>query len=282
MAVESGGEFSGSVSGGCVESAVVQEALEVISTGKSKRIKYGVTDETAWEVGLACGGEIEIFISRLAWEEVSPVLNQINSGNPIFYQITLDQSGAISQPTNEELPEKYPYLDPTSTPEKFYLYVPPDPELVIVGGVNISQHLADFSKLIGYKITLIDPRKSFANPQRFPQVDQIINLWPEEAFNQKKVTSNTAIVILTHDDKIDIPALKLALDSDAFYIGALGSKKTQARRNLSLSESGVAEEKLKAIHGPIGLNIGANSPLEIALSIIAEITAVANLNQGRI
>jgi len=282
MAVDSKGEFVGSVSGGCVETAVVQEAMEVITTGQSKRIKYGISDDTAWEVGLACGGEVEIFISAISWKEIQPILNAIHAGEPITYVIDLDNFGSLFSIPLGEFPRDLPYFDQHSEPQRLYLHVPPDPEIVIIGGVNISQKIVPLAKLLGYKTTIVDPRKAFATPQRFPEADQILNSWPEEALPKMNITANTAIVILSHDDKIDLPSLAIALESSAFYIGALGSKKTQTRRKNSLLDSGIAAEKLKRIHGPIGLDIGAKDPTEIALSILAEITAVSNLNKGKI
>lgn len=282
MAVEQLGEFVGSVSGGCVESAVVQEAMEVIATGQSKRIKYGVSDDAAWDVGLACGGEIEIFISPISWEDITPILDTIEAGEPCTYAIDLDKAGILSSLQRHLHSHKLPFLDQNSDPERLVLHVAPDPEIVIIGGVNISQKLVPLAKLLGYKTTIIDPRKSFADPQRFPQADLVLHCWPEEGLKKARITTSTAIVILSHDDKIDIPALETGLQSDAFYIGALGSKKTQTRRKKSLLDAGIAAEMLERIHGPIGLDLGAKDPTEIALSILAEITAVANLNRGKI
>ncbi|MEJ2484762.1 MAG: XdhC family protein [Anaerolineales bacterium] len=276
MVVNETGEFDGSVSGGCVESAVIQEAQMVIQTQKTRRVKFGVSNEAAWDVGLACGGEIEIFISPVKWTSITPILDMVERREPCWYQISLDEIGEISLITDEIFDNNFPYLESETSPEKLILYSPPDSEIIIIGGVNITQHLIDFSTLLGYKTTIIDPRKAFANQKRFPKADKILNLWPEDGFSQIKISRNTAIVILTHDDKIDIPAIKLALGSSAFYIGALGSKKTQARRNSALLDMGVAPEELDRIHGPIGLDIDARNPLEIALSIIAEITLTAN------
>jgi xanthine dehydrogenase accessory factor len=280
MAISEEGKFAGSVSGGCVETAVIQESLDVISSGRSKRIKYGISDQTAFEVGLACGGEIEVFISPINWRDFSPILETVKEGIPCKYQIILDEYGTISKSEIKTEMQKYPHLDTETKPEIFLLYAPPDPEIIIVGGVNISQDLVNFSKLMGFRTTIIDPRKAFATKERFQNVDTLLNLWPEDAFIQINITSNTAIVILTHDDKVDIPAIKLALESPAFYVGALGSKKTQARRKKVLAEMGVPEELRNKIFGPIGLDIGAQKPTEIALAIIAEITAVKNEYRG--
>lgn len=276
MAVNDKSEFSGSVSGGCVESAVILEALEVIQSKKSRRISYGVSDDIAINVGLACGGEIEIFITPIRWPDIRPILTAIKEGEPSWYQIDLDEQGVIRPYLGDTVPPQTPHLDKISSPLKVILHSPSDSEVIIVGGVNISQHLIDFSKLLGYKTTIVDPRKAFANPQRFPHADRILNLWPEEAFNKIGISASTAIVILTHDDKIDLPAIKLAVESQAFYVGALGSKKTQARRKNTLQKLGVPSEKLSRIYGPIGIDLGAKNPLEIALAIMAEITSVAN------
>ena len=279
MAVNDKSEFSGSVSGGCVESAVIQEALEVIQSKKSRRISYGVSDDIAINVGLACGGEIDLLITPIRWPEIKPILYSIMNGEASWYQIDLNEQGGIRQYLEDTVPTQTPYVDKTTSPEKIVLHSPSDPEVIIVGGVNISQHLIDFSKLLGYKTTIVDPRKAFANPQRFPHADRILNLWPEEAFNKIGISASTAIVILTHDDKIDLPAIKLAVESQAFYVGALGSRKTQARRKNTLQKLGVPSENLSRIYGPIGIDLGAKNPLEIALAIMAEITSVANKNR---
>jgi xanthine dehydrogenase accessory factor len=159
----------------------------------------------------------------------------------------------------------------TEQPPTFTNAVYPAPQLVIVGGVNIAQPLANLAKEMGYTVILVDPRRSFGTRDRFPNVDQIINARPQEAFEQIEITSSTAIAILSHDDKIDLPALQLGLDTPAFYLGALGSNQTQTLRKQLLFERGVDPEGIHRIKGPIGLNLGGNSPAEIALAIIAEI-----------
>lgn len=276
MVVRADGVFAGSVSGGCVETAVIQAALEVIESGVSQRLKFGVADETAWEVGLACGGKIEVFISPIDWESLTPLLENIQNERPAWYQIKLDNRGEISsvpQPAEDQTP---PFLNTSTSPETLMLYTPPSRQLLIVGGVNIAQELARFGKLMEYQVVIVDPRKAFATRQRFPQADAILNEWPEEAFTKLQITPSTAIAVLTHDDKIDLPALQLAVSSPAFYIGALGSTRTFARRSDLLRQSGVSDTQLATIHSPIGLDIGAVTPREIALSIISEITARLN------
>jgi len=160
--------------------------------------------------------------------------------------------------------------------EVFVEAILPPPTLIAVGGVHITIALMALAKALRYRTVVIDPRSAFGNETRFPQVDQLIQLWPEEAFQQIPITGSTAIAMLTHDPKLDDPALKVALSSPAFYVGALGSKITQTKRRQRLLEEGLTESQLRRLHGPIGLRIGAGTPEEIAIAIMAEIVAVRN------
>ncbi|MEN8242053.1 MAG: XdhC family protein [Chloroflexota bacterium] len=276
MAVSKDGLFCGSVSGGCVESSVIAESIEIIESGKAKRLSYGVSDQSAWEVGLACGGKIEIFIHPINWDTLSPLLDAILADQPAWYSIKLKPDGnlaAIQQPVPAIKP---PLLKKTENGEILINLCPPPPQLVIVGGVNLAQPLVKLAQTLGYKTIVVDPRGAFATAERFPGADQVINAWPDEAFQQVKLTSSTAVAILSHDDKIDLPALELALNSPACYVGALGSTKTQSRRKQLLLERGVEPGRLGEIHGPIGLDLGGRATEEIALAIIAEIISEAN------
>jgi xanthine dehydrogenase accessory factor len=160
--------------------------------------------------------------------------------------------------------------------EVFMEVILPPPTLVAVGGVHITIALMTLAKTLGYRTVVVDPRSAFGNETRFPHVDQLIQSWPQEAFEQIPLTRSTAVAMLTHDPKLDDPALKIALPSHAFYVGALGSKTTQAKRRQRLLEEGLTEEQLNRLHGPIGLDIGAGTPEEIAMSIMAEIVAARN------
>jgi xanthine dehydrogenase accessory factor len=160
--------------------------------------------------------------------------------------------------------------------EVFIEVILPPPTLIAVGGVHITIALMALAKTLGYRTIVIDPRSAFGNEERFPNVDQLIRAWPDEAFQQVQITRSTAIAMLTHDPKLDDPALMIALRSPAFYIGALGSKNTQAKRRTRLLDEGLTEEQLNRLHGPIGLKISAETPEEIAMSIMAEIVAARN------
>ena len=278
MLVSADGAFEGSVSGGCVESAVIQESLTVIQTQTAKKLHFGVSDQSAWEVGLACGGKLDVFITPVDWQALSPILSDIAQDKPTWYSITLDETGKIEHTSPLEPDTAYPVMVEEAGTSTLILYDPPAKQLFVVGGVNISQILVKLAKLMDYHVILIDPRKSFAAPERFPEADIILNDWPEEAFQQKPITTSSAVVMLTHDDKIDLPALQIALRSPAFYVGALGSNKTQSRRKEELAARGITSEQLARIHGPIGLDIHARQPNEIALAIMAEIIAASGQN----
>jgi xanthine dehydrogenase accessory factor len=303
MAISIAGEMSGSVSGGCVEGAVVNEALEAMATGGRRQLHYGVADETAWEVGLACGGQIDINVtplepqvfeqmSRLA-KRGSPFLRLLGGDGASFLpgsELLLSHErawGSLHPRFDSELAKvASPYLDHDApehirwtsddgeAAELFLDIHQPAQSLIMIGGVHISIALATIANTLGYKTVIIDPRRSFGHEDRFQHVDQLISEWPQEAFESLLITEGTAIALLTHDPKIDDPALHLALNSRAFYIGALGSKGTQEQRRARLLDSGFSADAVKRVHGPVGLKIGARTPEEIALAIMAEIVAV--------
>lgn len=297
MAVAADGQFTGSVSGGCVENAVIETALDLIKTGRAQLLHFGVADETAWEVGLACGGSIDIFVKplehsffpslRAAWMAESSSVHGIVIRGPehIFgREMLILEDGAVYgtigdqhdkkvlEVARESLSQRAPrrlMLDGET--ELFLELIAPPPTLIVVGGVHITVALIVMAKMLGYRTVVIDPRSFWGNQERFPEVDQLIQAWPQEAFDQINVTPSTAVVMLTHDPKLDDPAVKIALNSPAFYVGALGSKTTNAKRRQRLLDDGLTEEQVSQIHAPIGLDIGAETPEEIALAIMAEV-----------
>lgn len=281
MAINSSGEFSGSVSGGCVESAVIDIGIQVIKTNKPQLAHFGVANETAWEVGLACGGEIDIFIQPLEEDFLEKITLSIQNEKPVCYSFVFDgPNNSIGQLRiiNEDTEKNYPRIMVDESPEgkskTFINCILPPPTLILIGGVHIAIKLAQIAKLLDYKVIIIDPRGSFSAEDRFQDIDQILRLWPKEAFENLIIHESTAIVTLTHDPKIDDPALVAALMSNAFYVGALGSKKTHIEREERLKANGLSEEQISRIHGPVGLKIGSGTPPEIALSIMAEIVDV--------
>ena len=303
MAISQDGEMSGSVSGGCVEGAVVEEALSALATGGRRHLHYGVADETAWEVGLACGGKIDINVTPLD-RSVFEQMSRLTKNGAAFLRV-LGGDGASFLPGVEMLLSQerawgslhprfdiaianlaQPYLKQSQSEhinwtseegesaELFLDIHKPLETLVMIGGVHISIALAHLANTLGYRTVIIDPRRAFGHEDRFQHVDQLLTTWPQEAFETLEIDAGTAVTMLTHDPKIDDPALQHVLRSEAFYIGALGSKKTQADRRTRLLETGFTQSEIERIHGPIGFNLGGRTPEEIALAIMAEIVAV--------
>jgi xanthine dehydrogenase accessory factor len=302
MAITPDGKITGSVSGGCVESAVFDTGVEVLKSNRPVLLHFGVADETAWEVGLACGGSIDIFVQPLNTEFFQLLRSILTDEQPavsvkvvrgpaelLGREMLLREDGGLLGAISDELnvialnvareagaQGESRRASLTAEVEVFVEVILPPPTVVAVGGVHITIALMALAKTLDYRTVVIDPRSAFGNETRFPQVDQLIPLWPEEAFQQIPITRSTAIAMLTHDPKLDDPALKIALSSPAFYVGALGSKTTQAKRRQRLLAEGFTEAELRRLHGPIGLEIGAGTPEEIAMSIMAEIVAVRN------
>jgi xanthine dehydrogenase accessory factor len=302
MALTPDGKITGSVSGGCVEGAVYETGVDVLNLNRPQLLHFGVADETAWEVGLACGGSIDIFVKPLDKEffkslrsvlvkESAAVLVTVVRGSDhlLGHEMLIGEDGRIAGTISNDLNEQALNLAQETlaqgesrrvmlneNTEVFMEAVLPPSTLIAVGGVHITIALMALAKTLGYRTVVIDPRSAFGNEDRFPNVDQLIPLWPDEAFQQVPITRATAIAMLTHDPKLDDPALKIALPSQAFYIGALGSKTTQAKRRQRLLDDGLTEEQLNRLHGPIGIEIGAGTPEEIAMSIMAEVVAARN------
>jgi xanthine dehydrogenase accessory factor len=281
-------QLSGSVSGGCVEGAVIDAGR----TLSPKLLHFGVSDETAWDVGLACGGIIEVFVGELdrktavfhktlhANNQAGAILTVIQADGDLPGQtVCVTPSGIVHGSFGKAMDGLVLQLDLRQSGrvwlsdgvELFVDAIRPAPTLVMVGGVHIAVGLAQFAKVVGYRTIIIDPRRAFGNDARFPDVDQVIAAWPTAALTQIDLNEETAVALLTHDPKIDDPALAVVLNSPVFYVGALGSKKTHARRVIRLREAGMSEEAIARLHAPIGLSIGAKTPEEIALSVMAEI-----------
>lgn len=294
MALRADGSISGSVSGGCVEGAVFEAGLEVLETGRPQLLHFGVADETAWDVGLACGGTIEVFVEPLdadAFQFTNALVNDEEAGATVTIvrgpdevlgrKLSVRRHGGSLGTLGSDLDERAvkaiqevtdsQRMQLTEDVEVFIDVTRPAPTLVMVGGVHIAIALTNIAKTLDYRTIVVDPRRAFGSEERFPHVDQLIQSWPDKAFSQIKLTPDTAVALLTHDPKIDDPALKVVLNSPVFYIGALGSRKTHARRRKRLGDMGFGEAEISRIHGPIGLDIGATTPEEIGVAIMAEI-----------
>jgi xanthine dehydrogenase accessory factor len=299
MAVGRDGRIAGSVSGGCVEAAVVEAAGKVVRDGKATLLSFGVADDVAWSVGLSCGGAIEVFVdvpnaaalaelASLAIADrstaVATVLNGPLAGRRLFVhgdgQIRGNLSGALARQARSAaeaaLSQGQTGRFRLDEHDLFIEVLRPPPRLIVVGGVHIAVVLTSLARAAGYRTIVVDPRPAFADGARFPAADEVVAAWPEEALGRVGLTAETAVAILTHDPKLDDPALRAALPSSAFYVGALGSKQTQAKRRTRLLESGLTEAQVNRLRAPIGLDLGGRSPEEIAVAVMAQIVAVRN------
>ncbi len=302
MAVADDGAFVGSVSGGCVEVAVVEEARGVLAQGAPRTVEFGVANDVAWSVGLACGGRIQVRLEPVGTGDGAlpdPVLDELlaarSAARPVVLVTDLTAGthwlapgGSPERPDGGPLevtparPAVVPpeviddvlRLDQARTtadgPHLFLRPHNPPVRIVVVGAVHLGQALVPLIQAVGYQVIVIDPREAFATPGRFPGVT-LFRQWPVEALDEIRPDARTAVVLVSHDPKFDDPALTRALDSEAFYVGALGSRRTHARRLERLREAGAPEAALNRIRAPIGLDIGARSPEEIAVAILSEI-----------
>lgn len=276
MVVSGNGDMMGSVSGGCVEGAVVVEAMEALEDGAPRLLEFGVSDGDAFAVGLACGGTIKVLVEPVGPAMPVAMLEELVAAraarDAVAYVIDLqdwtrrlDRDGHAARFAS----------DRTGVEEDGRTFVAihnPPLRLAIVGAVHIAQALVPMARIAGYDPMIIDPRGAFGSEARFPG-ETLIDDWPDAALAQVGMDARTALVLLTHDPKLDDPALHVALNSQAFYIGALGSTRTHAKRVERLGEAGFTPDQIARIRGPVGLDIGAASPPEIAVSILAQMIA---------
>ena len=304
LAVNAGGQIAGSISGGCVEPEVIEVCRRALRTGETTVLKFGITEEQNVErIGLSCGGEIRVLVRPLEYvallverlEQELGFIQAIVTSGPKEWQgqvAVFDSSGQLlesSAPQNVvsaltgtvATALHHPVsvtrsleLEGSMRAELFIDVEEPPASLYIIGAGQISMALARMAKVCGYRVTIIDPRSVFATAERFPDADALQLDWPDDALRAANLSPASAVVVLTHDEKFDIPALQTALESSAGYIGAIGSRGTVQKRNARLIAAGSTEDSLSRIHAPIGLSIGAQTPEEIAVSILAEMIAV--------
>jgi xanthine dehydrogenase accessory factor len=293
LLIDSCGNFLGSVSGGCVEAEIVSEAADAIAEGKVRTVSYGIEDGTAWQVGLACGGSIRILIEPLhAPDSLRELIADLDSRRPAALLTELatgarklvhdaaDLSPDLAEALADAFRRDKSRLVEARSGETFIDVFNPPLRLIVIGAVHITQSLLPLAEGLGYDVTIVDPRGAFATSERFGEA-KLCREWPDEALPKLGIDGRTALVALTHDPKLDDPALFEALRSDALYVGALGSKRTHAKRIERLLAAGLPAEAIERIHAPIGLDIGAEGPAEIALSIIAEIVEARRGKDGR-
>lgn len=276
LVVDADGAMAGSVSGGCVEGAVVTEAIDAIADGLPRVLEFGVSDDQAFAVGLACGGKIRVLVEPVGHSLPIDVLERLvaarDRAEPVAYVTDL-VSGRPRLAGASSYPDRF-RLDQSGVLEDGHTFVAihnPPLRLVVVGAVHIAQPLVGMARACGFRPTLIDPRPAFGSADRFPG-EVILADWPDEALRSLKLDARTAVVTLTHDPKLDDPAIVTALESPVFYLGSLGSKRTHAKRVERLRAVGFTDQEIERIHAPVGLDIGGRHPAEIALSIMAQIT----------
>jgi xanthine dehydrogenase accessory factor len=309
LIVTSQGEVSGSVSGGCVEAALYELAAEVITTGIPRYESYGVSDDAALQVGLPCGGVIEVFVERLtptSWAELPGVAQSIDSQFPVAVATVVRGSAHVGRHLlvgtegvegdlgNQRLTDTVAadvlgLLESATTTvlqygsegqrletdlEVLVNVFAPAPRMIIFGAIDFAAALSGAGKLLGFHVTVVDARAVFATAKRFPQADAVVVDWPHRWLASQEVDARTVICVLTHDPKFDVPVLIAAISTPAAYIGAMGSRRTTADREERLREAGATDADLARIHAPIGLDLGARTPEETAISIAAEIIQV--------
>jgi xanthine dehydrogenase accessory factor len=277
LALSSSGEMVGSVSGGCVESDVALRAEEVLAGGPPLLLRYGISDDDAFDVGLPCGGEIEVFVQPADAEELDQVEAALASGRRLSVTTTLagDAAGAKVYGEGEA------HSAATRTDEATFVeHYAPAPVMMIFGAVDTAQALCRMAKTVGFHTVVSDARGKFATRERLPDADELVVGWPAMAYDLHAPDEATYVVVLTHDARFDEPALGPALRSSTPYIGALGSRRAQDARRRRLLNAGYTEDDIARIRGPLGLDIGAITPAETAVSIMAEVLAVRAGREG--
>ena len=269
LAISERGELFGSVSGGCVESDVAVQAAEVIAEGTPRLLTYGITDDMAWNVGLPCGGEIDVFLERFEGE--LPESDEPAVSVTVLEGERAGERRLLGLDAVEPGPSRVLELDGETV---FAEMLGPPPRVVVIGAIDTAEELCRAAKSLGWHTVVADPRPALTTRERLPSPDELLVAWPDEALEQLAPDRDTAVVVLTHEERLDVPALTSALEAEAFYVGAIGSRRTQAKRRERLLEAGVAEEELERLSGPAGLDLGAQTPAEMAVSILGEILAV--------
>jgi xanthine dehydrogenase accessory factor len=309
MLINARGEFAGSVSGGCVEGAVIEAAQRVLRTRQPQLLTFGISDDVAHEVGLACGGTIHVWLEvacpttrafdwldaviRALHADTSCALLTLVRGDDVGAKMLVSADGHISgeehvalqraardalDAMQRQMCEYRCYADT----EIFIDVFAPRPHLVILGAVHIAIPLTQLAQTLGFRVTIVDGRARFANRERFPTADEIIVAWHDEALARLRLDASPYVAILTHDPKFDLPALTVLARATPppRYIGMLGARATLEKQFAALRAQGVPDEFLARVHGPIGLDLGAQTPEEIALAILAEMIAVRYGRRG--
>lgn len=289
LAVSTTHEVAGGVTGGCVEPYVIREAKEVLDGAPGRLVNYGLDDEDGFEVGLTCGGRIAVAVYRLNQELVPEIADAVRSDRPIAVTVRLDEArfgeqeihsfdhgngagGSLSTAARSLLEIGESGLVETGEGDKVFVEsYAPRPNMYIFGASDHVAALVPIGKMLGYRVTVCDPRRVFLTRERFPDADVLSDEWPDRFLADAPIDARTTICMMTHDVKFDVPALRVALTSSAGFIGAIGSEKTRAERNAKLREEGIGDADLARLHAPVGIQIGARTPEEVAVTIAAQL-----------
>jgi xanthine dehydrogenase accessory factor len=309
MAISRDGRMAGSVSGGCLEAAVVEEARATLEgRARPRLLHYGISDELGWEVGLACGGSVDVLLHTVRWDGTDAALGALRAAldeeRPVALLTVVGGDGAgrsaavhgdgrlagtLGSPALDaaaagavagRLDSGLPGVEEIDGIPVYVEPHVPAPLLAVVGAVHIAMALTRLARVLGHRVVVIDPRGAFLTPERFPDADRLVARWPDEALPELRLGPRDAAVCLSHDPKFDEPTLDCLLRSQVGYIGAIGSRSTHAKRVARLRDAGVGDADIARIHGPVGLDLGARTPEEIALAILGEVVAVRRGRAG--
>src|SRR6476469_3892577 len=281
MLVGTGGEAVGSVSGGCVEGAVYELAQEVVAGGTPALQRYGVSDDDAFAVGLTCGGILDVFVERISREsfpELGEIAESVGRHEPVaVVTVAADARGRLAAGRTGILHFGHDGERRGDDLELFVNSFAPPARMVVFGAIDFAAAVARVGAFLGYRVTVCDARPVFATPKRFPEADEVIVEWPHRYLQAEvdagRIDERTVLCVLTHDPKFDVPLLEVALRIPVAYVGAMGSRRTHEEREARLAEAGLSKEEIARLSSPIGLDLGARTPEETAVSIAAEIIA---------
>jgi xanthine dehydrogenase accessory factor len=282
MAISQSGKIAGSVSGGCLEGEVFEQAQAILKGKPARLFHYGVSDDLAWTVGLSCGGEVDVLIEPLA-QVHRDLMTALEAERPVVLTTDVGEAPGARElltPAEADAEALLEHENPVRRDGLFLEPFPRPPELFIFGGSHVAIPLTRLATALGFRVTVVDARSKFADRERFPEARQVIHAWPDEVLNDVPMDGSTYIVILTHDPKFDDPTITAALRGRPRYIGAIGSKKTHRDRVARLTAAGVNPADIARVHAPIGLDLGAQTAEETALAILSQMVAVRHGKQG--
>jgi xanthine dehydrogenase accessory factor len=282
MAISESGKIAGSVSGGCLEGEVFEQAQAVLKGKPPQLFHYGVSDDLAWTVGLSCGGEVDVLVEPLS-DVHRRLIGALEAETPVVLETGVADAPGARELLTAANPDAGQLLESENPVRRDGVFLEPFPrphELYIFGGSHVAIPLTQLATALGFRVTVVDARSKFADRDRFPGARQVVHAWPDQVLRDLPMDSSSYIVILTHDPKFDDPTITAALRGRPRYIGAIGSRKTHRERVARLTAAGLEPKELERVHAPIGLDLGAQTAEETALAILSEMVAVRHGKRG--